>query len=162
MGWKGLKGSLKNWKLFIKSHHISFGWNFCRCGVKIPDKFITQSHLRYFIKLKRVFCATVEYTYCTSKLYLWKIDKVLIRPIERKRRRCVVEKHMWPVMVHVYPNVYCKIKSDSSSKKTKKVQFLIGFWFERINLSQKMNVLRNLILGNLLFSECMDQTDTIV
>lgn len=66
----------------------------------------------------KAFCAIVAYTYCTNKLYLWKIDNVFIRPIECKQRRFVVEKHTWPVMV--YPNVHCKIKSDSSSKEKKK------------------------------------------
>ena len=36
--------------------------------------------------------------------------------IERKNLR--IEKHMWPIMV--YPNVYCKIKSDSFSKENNK------------------------------------------
>ena len=36
-----------------------------------------------------------------------------------------IEKHMWPIMV--YPNVYCKIKSDSFSKEYNK-----GIIFNRV------------------------------
>ena len=36
-----------------------------------------------------------------------------------------IEKHMWPIMI--YPNVYCKIKSDSFSKEKNK-----GIIFNRV------------------------------
>ena len=57
--------------------------------------------------------------------------------IERK-----IEKHVWPIMV--YPNVYCKIKSDSFLKEYNK-----GIIFNRV-LDQKFKVNRMTILCDLM------------